>query len=161
MNVTVVRAPKFTKSPDPKSHASTSVVAASAAHSATLESTEHRCSNEIVSIVALLSVPQIFMRPKEAAKAADEAKAQFAHVDGDHLTLLNAYHAYKQSGDDKGWCWDNFLNVRSLVSADSVITQLKRIMQRLELPLVSADFSSKDYYTNIRKCLLEGAFMQV
>ena len=27
---------------------------------------------------------------------ADEAKAQFAHVDGDHLSLLNVYHAYKQ-----------------------------------------------------------------
>lgn len=126
-----------------------------------VSSPEHRCSNEVVSIVALLSVPQVFMRPKEAAKAADEAKAQFAHVDGDHLTLLNAYHAYKQSGDDKGWCWDNFINARSMASADSVISQLKRIMQRLELPLVSTDFSSKEYYSNIRKCLLEGAFMQV
>jgi hypothetical protein len=29
---------------------------------------------------------------------ADEAKAQFAHVDGDHLSLLNVYHAYKQVG---------------------------------------------------------------
>lgn len=42
-------------------------------------------------------VPQIFMRPNEARKAADEAKAQFIHADGDHLTLLNAYHAYKIS----------------------------------------------------------------
>ena len=50
----------------------------------------------MLSIVALTSVPNIFMRPKEAAKAADESKAQFSHVDGDHLTLLNAYQAYKQ-----------------------------------------------------------------
>lgn len=30
-------------------------------------------------------------------KAADDAKMRFAHVDGDHLTLLNVYHAFKQS----------------------------------------------------------------
>ncbi|PFX17991.1 putative pre-mRNA-splicing factor ATP-dependent RNA helicase DHX15, partial [Stylophora pistillata] len=45
-----------------------------------------------------LSLPcyQVFMRPNEAKKAADEAKMKFAHSDGDHLTLLNVYHAYKQ-----------------------------------------------------------------
>lgn len=37
------------------------------------------------------------MRPNEAKKAADEAKMRFAHIDGDHLTLLNVYHAFKQS----------------------------------------------------------------
>ena len=84
-------------------------------------------------------IPTSTPRPQ----AADEAKAQFAHVDGDQLTLLNAYHAYKQSGDDKNWCWDNFINYRSMNSADSVREQLKRIMTRLDLPLVSTDFSSK------------------
>lgn len=39
----------------------------------------------------------MFLRPNEAKKAADEAKMKFAHIDGDHLTLLNVYHAYKQS----------------------------------------------------------------
>lgn len=29
-------------------------------------------------------------------KTADEAKMRFAHIDGDHLTLLNVYHAFKQ-----------------------------------------------------------------
>ena len=80
---------------------------------------EFKCSNEILSIAAMLrcvlnsawqpkeltarqinlplrSVPMVFMRPRDAAHAADEAKARFAHIDGDHLTLLNVYHAYKQ-----------------------------------------------------------------
>lgn len=43
------------------------------------------------------SVPQVFIRPNDARQAADEAKMRFAHIDGDHLTLLNVYHAYKQS----------------------------------------------------------------
>lgn len=56
-----------------------------------LNSPTYRCSIEILSIVALLSVPNIFMRPKEAQKDADDARAKFVHSDGDHLTMLNAY----------------------------------------------------------------------
>jgi pre-mRNA-splicing factor ATP-dependent RNA helicase DHX15/PRP43 len=103
----------------------------------------------------------IFMRPKEAAKAADEAKAQFAHVDGDHLSLLNAYYAYKQNGDSKEWCYDNFINYRSIQSADNVREQLARLLRKLNIPLVSTDFSSPEYYNNIRRCMAAGLFMQV
>ena len=42
-----------------------------------------RCSNEILSIAAMLSSPNVFLRPREASKAADEAKARFAHIDGE------------------------------------------------------------------------------
>lgn len=126
-----------------------------------LISPDFGCSNEALSIVALLSVPNVFMRPKEAAKAADEAKKQFSHSDGDHLTLLNAYYAYKQSGDDRNWCYDNFLNYRSLHSAENVREQLARMMRKLNLPLVSGDLSDENYYNNIRRCLSSGLFMQV
>ena len=49
---------------------------------------------------AMLSVPQCFVRPNEARKAADDSKLRFAHIDGDHLTLLNVYHAFKQNMED-------------------------------------------------------------
>jgi len=61
-----------------------------------IASCENNCSNEILSITAMLSVPQCFVRPNEAKKAADDSKLRFAHIDGDHLTLLNVYHAFKQ-----------------------------------------------------------------
>ena len=54
-----------------------------------------RCSNEILSIAAMLSSPNVFLRPREATKAADEAKARFAHIDGepllpaDRLTIMH------------------------------------------------------------------------
>ncbi|TFJ87523.1 hypothetical protein NSK_000874 [Nannochloropsis salina CCMP1776] len=126
-----------------------------------LSAPDFGCSNEILTIVSMLSVPQVFMRPKEAAKRADEAKAQFAHVDGDHLTLLNAYHAYKQHGGSKDWCWDNFINVRSMGSAENVRTQLERMLTRMEVPLLSPDFNAPDYYTRIKKALTAGGYMQV
>ena len=61
---------------------------------------------------------------------------QFAHVDGDHLTLLNAYHAYKQHGGNKDWCWENFINVRSMGSAENVRSQLERYVIPPSLPSI-------------------------
>lgn len=43
---------------------------------------------------------------------------------GDHLTMLNVFHAFKQNQEASDWCYDNFLNYRSLKAADSVRTQL-------------------------------------
>lgn len=129
-----------------------------------ISSPEFYCSNEILSLTALLSVPQIFVRPASARKRADEMKALFAHPDGDHLTMLNVYHAYKSpqaQEDPRKWCHDHFLSQRALQSADNVRMQLKRIMEREELELVSTPFENKDYYTNIRRALVAGFFMQV
>lgn len=42
-------------------------------------------------------VPNPYLRPNSQRKEADEAKAQFAHPHGDHLSLLNLYHAYRGS----------------------------------------------------------------
>ncbi|KAK3490884.1 pre-mRNA splicing factor ATP-dependent RNA helicase PRP43 [Neurospora hispaniola] len=130
-----------------------------------ISSPEFYCSNEILSIVSLLSVPSIWVRPNNARKRADEMKMQFAHPDGDHLTLLNAYHAYKgaeTNGDDmKRWCHEHFLSYRHLSSADNVRAQLKRIMETHDISLVSTPFQDKNYYTNIRRALLAGFFMQV
>lgn len=123
------------------------------------------CSEEILSIVALLSVPNIFVRPASARKRADEIKLSFAHPDGDHLTLLNVYEAF--NSDDAynvglhQWCRDNFLLYRSLTSAKSVRSQLQRLMQRHDLELNSTDYNSPKYWDNIRKALVAGLFMQV
>ncbi|KAJ0051021.1 hypothetical protein NL108_012182 [Boleophthalmus pectinirostris] len=126
-----------------------------------IASCEFNCSNEILSITAMLSVPQCFVRPTEAKKAADESKMRFAHIDGDHLTLLNVYHAFKQNHEANQWCYDNFVNYRSLMSADNVRQQLSRIMDRFNLPRRSTEFTSRDYYINIRRALCTGFFMQV
>ncbi|KAF3896654.1 mRNA splicing factor ATP-dependent RNA helicase [Trichophyton interdigitale] len=129
-----------------------------------ISSPEFYCSNEILSITSLLSVPQIFVRPVAQRKRADEMKALFSHPDGDHLTLLNAYHAFKgpeAQANPRQWCHDHFLSLRSLQSADNVRLQLQRIMEREEIELVSTPFEDKKYYENIRRALVAGFFMQV
>lgn len=129
-----------------------------------ISSPEFYCSNEILSITAILSVPQVFVRPASQRKAADEMKNLFAHQDGDHLTMLNVYHAFKSAEaqeNPKQWCHDHFLSLRSLQSADNVRMQLLRIMEREELEMVSTPFEDKRYYENIRRALCAGFFMQI
>lgn len=128
-----------------------------------ISSPEFYCSNEILSVTALLSVPQVFVRPNSQRKRADEMKNLFAHPDGDHLTLLNVYHAFKgpeAQANPKQWCHDHFLSLRSLQSADNVRLQLLHIMEREEIELVSTPFEDKKYYENIRRALVAGFFMQ-
>lgn len=129
-----------------------------------ISSPEFYCSNEILSLTALLSVPQVFTRPPSARKRADEMKALFAHPDGDHLTMLNVYHAFKTPeahASPSQWCYDHFLSLRSLQSADNVRNQLQRIMERNGLEITSTPFEDKNYYNNIRKAMVAGFFMQV
>ncbi|KAA8917721.1 hypothetical protein TRICI_000160 [Trichomonascus ciferrii] len=129
-----------------------------------IHSPEYYCSNEMLSLAAMLSVPNVFIRPNNDRKGADQAKEYFAHEDGDHLTMLNVYHEFKSPAAQENpskWCFDNYLSLRSLQSADNVRFQLKTIMERNNLDLVSTPFEDKNYYTNIRKALTAGYFMQV
>lgn len=125
-----------------------------------LVSPEYQCSNEILSIVACISVPQLFLRPKESAKMADEAKSQFIYKESDHITLLNAYNEYVNQSNKKQWCWDNFINDRSIASAENVRRQLQTIMTKLKLPLCSPS-NMLHYHSNIQQALTAGLFMQV
>mmetsp|Transcript_13456 Transcript_13456/g.27317 ORF Transcript_13456/g.27317 Transcript_13456/m.27317 type:complete len:720 (-) Transcript_13456:59-2218(-) len=126
-------------------------------------SPDYNCSDEIVSIVASMSVPQIFLRPRENAKAADEAKAQFVDNTSDHITLLNAYATYEEipQAERRDWCWNNFINDRSISSAESVKKQLKGIMRRLDIPLVTCRGANGSFDTNaIRMALTSAMYMQ-
>lgn len=67
----------------------------------------------------------------------------------------------RKDHESNQWCYDNFVNYRSLMSADNVRQQLSRIMDRFNLPRRSTEFTSRDYYLNIRRALCTGFFMQV
>ena len=54
---------------------------------------QFNCTSEALSVTAMLSVPNAFMRPRDCQREADAAKNEFTHSDGDHLTILNASHA--------------------------------------------------------------------
>ncbi|KAH8990458.1 P-loop containing nucleoside triphosphate hydrolase protein [Lactarius akahatsu] len=125
-------------------------------------SPEFHCSQEILAIVAMLSVPNVWLRPNNQRKEADAAKQLLTVPDGDHLTLLNVFNEYQNNLHDRNWSWNNYLSARSLSQADNVRSQLLRIMERLEIGVVTKSYEDQTrHYMNIRKALVCGFFMQV
>lgn len=56
-----------------------------------LFSAELGCSDEVLIVVSMLSVPSVFFRPKDREEESDAAREKFFVPESDHLTLLNVY----------------------------------------------------------------------
>ncbi|KIM37497.1 hypothetical protein M413DRAFT_448548 [Hebeloma cylindrosporum] len=123
-------------------------------------SPEFNCSNEMLTITAMMSVPNVWLRPNNQRREADAAKALFTVPDGDHLTLLNVYNQYVLNKHDKNWAWTNYLSLRALQQADNVRAQLQRNMERFDIDLISLS-DEKRLYLKVRQALVCGFFMQV
>jgi ATP-dependent RNA helicase DHX8/PRP22 len=113
------------------------------------------CSDEILTITSMLSVENPFYRPKDKQAQADMRKAKFNQAEGDHLTLLAVYKAWEASNCSNPWCFDNFIQARSMKRAQDVRKQLVTIMDRYKLDLISAGKNFKI----ICKAITAGFFM--
>ena len=112
------------------------------------------CAEEILTIVAMLSAQNIFYRPKEKQGPADQKKAKFFQPEGDHLTLLTVYEAWKANNFSSPWCFENYLQARSLRRAQDVRKQLLTIMDRYRLEVTSAGRN----FNRIRRAITSGFF---
>jgi len=119
-----------------------------------ITSVQLNCSDEILTIVAMLSVQNVFYRPKEKQGPADQKKARFFQPEGDHLTLLAVYQAWKASKFSNAWCFENFIQARSMKRAQDVRKQLLAIMDRYKLDIISCGKN----YTRVRKAICSGYF---
>lgn len=118
--------------------------------------TKYACSMEMLTIVAMLSVPSVFYRPKERQEESDQARERFHVAESDHLTLLMVYTQWRSNGYRDSWCNSHFLHGKILRKAREVRAQLEDIMATLKLPLITC---GTDWDT-LRKCLVEGYFHQ-
>ncbi|KAF5378123.1 hypothetical protein D9615_007544 [Tricholomella constricta] len=123
-------------------------------------SPEFKCSNEMLTITSMMSVPNVWIRPNNQRREADAAKQLLTVPDGDHLTLLNVYNQYHNNRHDKNWTWSHYLSQRALMQADNVRAQLQRTMEKFDVELVSLSDERK-LYVNIRQALVCGFFMQI
>eukprot|EP00835_Amoeboradix_gromovi_P001483 NODE_68_length_23780_cov_0.251003.p2 type:complete len:874 gc:universal NODE_68_length_23780_cov_0.251003:8442-5821(-) len=89
-------------------------------------SKEYKCTSEILIIVAMLSVPNIWYRPREKQSVADDKKIKFHHQQGDHITLLKVYQEWVKSNYSQDWCRMNYVQYRSLKRARQIRDQLLR-----------------------------------
>ena len=105
-----------------------------------IASEKYKCVEEILTICAMLSVNNaIFYRPKDKLIHADTARQSFFRPGGDHLTLLNVYNQWAETGYSTQWCFENFIQHRSMTRARDVRDQLEGLMERVEVRWVTAD----------------------
>ncbi|CAF1020682.1 unnamed protein product [Brachionus calyciflorus] len=117
------------------------------------------CVEEVLKIVSILSVDNVFHAQTNTSNKRDQAEAvrqKFVSADGDHITLLNVYKAFlanKSSASE--WCSENFLDLKNLKLAVEINKQLKEICNRNSIKLSSSTNDS----VKIRMALISGFFM--
>ncbi|KAJ5231689.1 uncharacterized protein N7469_006277 [Penicillium citrinum] len=121
-----------------------------------MASEEYGCSEEMLTIVSMLSVPNVFYRPKERQEESDSAREKFFVPESDHLTLLHVYTQWKSNGFSDGWCTRHFLHAKTLRRAKEVRDQLHDIMSVQKMALVSCGTD----WDLIRKCICSGFYHQ-
>ncbi|KAJ1720480.1 DEAH-box ATP-dependent RNA helicase prp22 [Coemansia erecta] len=123
---------------------------------ALLASVEYGCSEEMLTIAAMLSAEgSIFYRPKDKQAAADSKKAKFHQPEGDHLTLLTVYNSWKSAKFSNTWCFENYLQYRRLRTASDIRKQMVGIMDRYKQDIVSCGERNFD---PVRRALCAGFF---
>lgn len=126
-----------------------------------LASFDHLCTEEVLTIVAMLQVQNLWASPKgrDSKEAQEEAMAALARKEGDHLTLLHVYQQFEEASPEaRGeWCQERFLNHRSLVRATEIRGQLRRYLERYK-PRGGVLASCCEDTVALRKCLVSGFF---
>jgi ATP-dependent RNA helicase DDX35 len=116
-------------------------------------SKDYKCGEEILTIAAMTAVQDVFVIPDGAPGAlAELERRKFTAEEGDHFSLLNAYNAFTRYGRSSGWCKSHALSFRAMSRAVSIRLQLKKYMQRFNLPIESCEGDSK----RLAKCLVSG-----
>jgi pre-mRNA-splicing factor ATP-dependent RNA helicase DHX38/PRP16 len=119
-------------------------------------SEELGCTSEILTIVSMLSVPNVFYRPKERAEESDSAREKFFVPESDHLTLLHVYTQWKANGYRDSWCVQHFIHPKAMRKAREVRQQLLDIMKSQRIPLSSCGTD----WDIVRKCICSSYFHQ-
>lgn len=121
-----------------------------------LSSGDFECSEEILSITAMLQIENIFQQPSTGQRAiqARNAKHAFSVLEGDTITYLNIYNAFVNAGKVRSWADKNYLNYNALLRVVDIRTRLANLLRRMKVPLVSADGDLE----KVQKCIVSGFF---
>lgn len=113
------------------------------------------CSDEAVSIISMLQVQIVFFRPCDGEDHADRIRSRFFRVQGDHLTLLTVYNSWRDTGFSVQWCYENFVQVRSMRTAQRTRRQLLEILDRYRLCLLCAGWR----ISRVQRSITSGYFI--
>ena len=127
---------------------------------AVIASEKFECVSEVLSTVSMLSLgASVFYRPKEKAVHADTARLNFARGGGgDHIALLRCYSDWASTDYSAAWCFENYVQVKSIKRARDIREQLEGLCERVE---IDANISNPDDTDAILKAITSGFFYNV
>jgi pre-mRNA-splicing factor ATP-dependent RNA helicase DHX38/PRP16 len=99
---------------------------------------ELHCSTEALTVVAMISVPNVFFRPSDRAEEADAARDRFSVGESDHLTLLHIYSQWTANRHSAEWAREHFLHQKTLGKVREVRVQLGEILKQQDVRLLSS-----------------------
>merc|ERR1712118_581287 len=110
-----------------------------------LASNNYKVSEEAVTIAAMVScAAAVFYRPKEKQMQADRAHHAFHRGGvGDHIALLMVYNDWKETNFAVQFCYENFIQIRTMNRVRDIRDQLIGLIERVEIA-VSSNTSDLD-----------------
>eukprot|EP00004_Rigifila_ramosa_P020371 TRINITY_DN5285_c0_g1_i1.p1 TRINITY_DN5285_c0_g1~~TRINITY_DN5285_c0_g1_i1.p1 ORF type:complete len:811 (+),score=178.78 TRINITY_DN5285_c0_g1_i1:271-2433(+) len=122
-----------------------------------LHSLTHKCTEEILCVLAMLSVEDIWYRPTDAKqiRRAAEMRKSFAEAGhfNDFSTLMNIYESFVESGCSRDWCKDYFIHFRAMQTAVQIRRQLENLLKTETIPKIKSMIkkSKEEHHSGKRK----------
>ncbi|KAH7337185.1 pre-mRNA splicing factor [Rhizoctonia solani] len=122
-----------------------------------IASEQYSCTDEVLSIISMLSESSsLFYRPKDKKMHADKARQNFVKNGGDHFTLLDIWDQWSETNYSQQWCYENFVQFKSLSRVRDIRDQLAGLCDRVEV-VIESNPNSNDI-TPIQKAITSGYF---
>lgn len=118
-------------------------------------SQDFHCSDEALTICAVLQVQNIFSQPSSGQRAiqARRAKHNLSVQEGDLITYLNIYNLFIKEGKVRSWADRNYLNYKALLRVVELRKRLESVANRMRIK-----WKSTSDVDDIRKAIVCGLF---
>lgn len=111
----------------------------------------------MLTIISMLQESSsLFYRPKDKKLHADQARQNFVRAGGDHFTLLNVWEQWAETNYSQQFCYEQFLQFKSLSRARDIRDQLAGLCERVEI-VVQSNPNTNDI-TPVQKAITAGYF---
>jgi len=110
---------------------------------------------QVLTIISMLQESgSLLYRPKDKRVHADKAHKNFTKPGGDHFTLLNIFEQWADAGYSQQWCYENFIQFKSLGRVRDIRDQLAMLCERVEVVVES----TPNEVVPVQKALTAGYF---
>ncbi|OCF30370.1 pre-mRNA-splicing factor ATP-dependent RNA helicase DHX16 [Kwoniella heveanensis CBS 569] len=122
---------------------------------AIINSETYKCTHEVLTIISMLQESgSLLYRPKDKRVHADKAHKNFIKPGGDHFTLLNIFEQWAESNYSQQWCYENFVQFKSLGRVRDIRDQLAQLCDRVEVVIES----TPNEIVPVQKAITSGYF---